>query len=373
MYNKLYILFVFIWEKMGKSSAVEKGIYQRGPYSFQVKLMVDGHLVSGTFDTLEEARAFRNSRRAALALDPDAKRVLESRVRRHEVKAATLSKILDRYQEEVSSKKKSADSEIYKIAKIKRSKLAEMSIYRITADDVTAFLKGLKRDQPGPLNGEPLSESTKRKLAALLSHVFTIARKRWRMDVTNPIKDIELPSSGRSRKRRLEGDEEARLLQELGKANQAAIVVPMVRLAIETAMRRGELLKLEWSDIRINGDHGTAVLHDTKNKEQRVVPLNSVACGVLATLPRPIHGGRVFPIRIDQLRSAWDFACERAGIQGLRFHDLRHEATSRLFELGLDRIEAASITGHKTLQMLKDYTHLRAEKLAQKLNKAKQN
>lgn len=354
---------------MGKNSSVERGIYQRGPCSFQVKLMVDGHQITGTFDSLAEARAYRNSKRAALALDPDAQRVLELRIKRHDVKAATLSKMLDRYQLEVSSKKKSATSEAHKIAKIKRSDLAGKSLYRITPDDILAFLKGLHRDQEGPRQGEPLSDTTKRKLAALLSHLFTIARKRWRMDIGNPIKDIELPSPGKPRKRRLEDGEEVRLLEELGKSRQAAIMVPMVKLAIQTAMRQGELLALVWKDIRMEAnDYGTATLHDTKNGEQRIVPLDALACKILSDMPRSADDEPVFPIKQQALRVTWELACKRAGIDGLRFHDLRHEATSRLFELGLDRIEAASITGHKTLQMLKDYTHLRAERLAQKLN-----
>lgn len=333
--------------------------------------MVDGHRIVGTFDSLEEARAFRDAKRAAWTLDPDAKRLLETRAKRSDVKAATLSTILDRYKREISSKKKSSDSEAHKIARIQRSSLAKKSLYRITPEDVTAFLNGLRREQQGPMNGAPLSESTKRKLVALLSHVFTVARKRWRMDVKNPVVEIELPRAGRSRNRRLEDDEEARLLTELAKARKAAVVLPMVRLAIETAMRQGELLALTWSDVRIMGDHGTAILRDTKNGEVRIVPLTATACAVLGSTPRPLKGGPVFPIKTSELRSAWEKACERAQIEGLRFHDLRHEATSRLFELGLDRIEAASITGHKTLQMLKDYTHLRAESLARKLNQAK--
>jgi len=332
--------------------------------------MVDGHLITGTFDSLAEARAYRNSKRASLALDPDAQRVLESRVKRQEVKAANLSVILNKYKTEVSSKKKSSDLEAYKIDKIKRSSLAEKSLYRITPDDILSFLKGLKRDQEGPRQGEALTDCTKRKYAALLSHVFTVARKRWRMDVQNPVKDIELPSPGKSRKRRLEPGEEAKLLDELGKSRQAAIVVPMVRLAIQTAMRQGELRALNWKDVKISEKTGTATLHDTKNGEQRIVPLDATACAILSALPRPPKGGLVFPVEQQALRVIWELACKRAGIIDLRFHDLRHEATSRLFELGLDRIEAASITGHKTLQMLKDYTHLRAEKLATKLNRA---
>lgn len=333
--------------------------------------MVDGHRIVGTFDSLEEARAFRDAKRAALTLDPDAKRLLETRAKRSDVKAATLATVLDRYKKEISSKKKSAESEAHKIGRIQRSSLAKKSLYRITPEDVIAFLNGLCREQPGPMSGAPLSESTKRKLAALLSHVFTVARKRWRMDVKNPVMEIELPRAGRSRNRRLEDGEEARLLAELAKARRAAVVVPLVRLATETAMRQGELLALTWSDVKIIGDHGTALLHETKNGEGRIVPLTATACEILGSMPRPLKGGPVFPIKTSELRAAWENACERARIEGLRFHDLRHEATSRLFELGLDRVEAASITGHRTLAMLRDYTHLRAEGLARKLNRAK--
>lgn len=329
------------------AAAVDKGIYQRGPLSFQVRLMIDGHSISGTFNTLEEARAFRNAKKAALALDPEAKRVFESRVKKEEIKTATLASLLDRYQKEVSAKKKSADSEAHKIAKIRRSSFAEKSVYRITPEDVSAFLAGLQREQEGSLKGQPLSETTKRKFAALISHLFTIARKRWRMNVSNPVGDIELPVPGKPRQRRFEGDEEERLLSELAKARKAHVMVPLVQLAVLTAMRQGELLALQWKDVRVGEEHGTAFLHDTKNGEQRKVPLDAKACEILSKMVRPLKGGSVFPITTSALRMAWDSACARAGIEDLRFHDLRHEATSRFFELDLDRVEVASVTGIK--------------------------
>lgn len=356
---------------MGKAinQRIEKGIYRRGAASFQVKMMVGGHTLSGTFENLDEARAYRNSKRASLSLDPDAARVLNSRVNKAEAKQMTLSVALDRYQREVSAFKKSNVKEAHTINKIKRAKIASMSLYRIAPEDVSNYMKSMVREQAGPLKGTPLSEITKRKHAALLSHLFNIARKRWRMNVKNPIEDIELPANSKPRNRRLEAGEEEKLIVELGKARNKR-VLPLFRLSIETACRQGELLALEWQDVKISGDHGTALLRDTKNGEERIVPLSTAACTVLAGIPRPIKGGRVFPINEDALRTTWDQANKRAGISGLRWHDLRHEATSRFFEMGLDRIEAASITGHKTLQMLKDYTHLRAEKLAKKINQA---
>ncbi len=346
---------------------VDKGIYERGPASFQVKISIGGFPVSGTFDTLAEARAFRDSKRAAVALDPDAKRVLESRVKKSEVRAMSLSKALERYENEVTPTKKGAEVEKSYIRKINRHAIAKKSIYLITPEDVISFLHDLKRDSDGPMKGLALTGETKRKYASLISSLFEISRKRWRLAVTNPVRDIELPPPCKSRKRRLEGDEEKRLIEAL-RTSRNQLMLPLVQLAIETAMRQGELLKLKWEDLRLSKDHGTAQLRDTKNGDDRIVPLSSKAVAILSTLPYPINGGQVFRMTKNSVRTAWDYACKRAQIKDLRFHDLRHEATSRLFELGLDKIEAASITGHKTLQMLKDYTHLRAEKLARKLN-----
>jgi len=97
------------------------------------------------------------------------------------------------------------------------------------------------------------------------------------------------------------------------------------------------------------------------------VPLSGRARSALQTLPRQLHDERVFGLTDDAISTMMARVCKRAGIEDLRFHDLRHEATSRFFEKGLNPMQVAAITGHKTLQMLKRYTHLRAEDLAKML------
>jgi len=96
------------------------------------------------------------------------------------------------------------------------------------------------------------------------------------------------------------------------------------------------------------------------------VPLSTAAFQVLAGLPRQLSG-KVWRYGQEGVKYAFPAACRRAGIEDLRFHDLRHEATSRLFEKGFNPMEVSAITGHKTLQMLKRYTHLRAEDLAKRM------
>jgi integrase len=110
-----------------------------------------------------------------------------------------------------------------------------------------------------------------------------------------------------------------------------------------------------------------AFLAVTKNGESRGVPLSSRAVAVLRSLP-PASSGCVFgKLTKEALKQSFKRAVRRAGISGLRLHDLRHEATSRFFERGLNVMEVASVTGHKTLQMLKRYTHLNAVDLAARL------
>lgn len=138
----------------------------------------------------------------------------------------------------------------------------------------------------------------------------------------------------------------------------------IIQLAVETGMRRGELVKMKCKDIDYHSR--TVSLYDTKNGEDRVVPLSTSAIAVLKSLPARIDGG-VFGIHPDTVSKRFMRACRVADIQDLRFHDLRHEAVSRLFEKGLNPMEVAAVSGHKTLQMLKRYTHLRAEDLAKKL------
>ena len=130
-------------------------------------------------------------------------------------------------------------------------------------------------------------------------------------------------------------------------------------------MHQGDLVSLRWEGIDLS--RRTALLADTKNGEARSVPLSSTAISVLRSIPRGLHG-EVFPgLTTEAVKRAYVRAARRAGIANLRFHDLRHEATTRLFEKGLNIMEVATITGHKDLRMLRRYTHLKAEDLARKL------
>ena len=139
---------------------------------------------------------------------------------------------------------------------------------------------------------------------------------------------------------------------------------PIIIIAIETAMRRGEILSMRWQHL---GDEFTTLrIPTTKNGEERIIPLSSTARSVLKEIRKDTE--LIFPTSANAFRLSWERIVAAAGIEDLRFHDLRHEAVSRLFEKGLSLPEVALISGHKDPRMLFRYTHLRAEDVVSKLN-----
>jgi integrase len=129
-------------------------------------------------------------------------------------------------------------------------------------------------------------------------------------------------------------------------------------------MRRSEILLLKWNNVDLEAR--IALLPDTKNGSRREVPLTIKAVQILTGLERQHES--VFPITDYSVRHGWDRLVKRAGITDLRFHDLRHEAVSRFFELGLSVPEVAAISGHKDFRMLSSYTHINPKFVATKLH-----
>lgn len=327
-----------------------KNIVKRGEYSFRVRIFSNGQYKTATFDTLKDARIWRDRVKASQELDVDKNEIQKARMTQREAKSFTLKQALEKYALEVTPSKKGSSVELSRINKAKKTTLAAKSIYLFKPDDALVFL-----DEIGG------SENNKRKYASLISHLYKTARQQWRMEVHNPVAgEIKLPSNGKPRDRRLQGNEAKLLLKHLTGETRA-----IFEFAIETAMRRSEILSLEWRNINVK--NCTATLKDTKNGECRAVPLSTTAIRVINKQPKGIGASKVFTINPRQLRRDWEAATAAADIPDLRLHDLRHEAASRLFEKGLNVMEAASVTGHKTLSMLKRYTHLNPTDIAKKL------
>lgn len=268
----------------------------------------------------------------------------------------TLSEALDKYEREITPGKRGAQREKQRITVWKKQAIAARRLAHVRASDMAQHRR--ERLAAG------YSPNTVRLELAVISHLFTIARCEWDMiGLQNPLEDMMKPSTiGTARDRRLEAGEETKLLEACAKGPDW--LAPVVTLAIETAMRRGEIAGLR--DEMIVGP--IARLPMTKNGERRNVPLSPEAQAAVEAIRRAC-GGRLNLPRADGISHHFADAVKAAGLAGLHFHDLRHEATSRLFEKGLSVAEVAAITGHKTWSMLARYTHPRATDLAEKLAK----
>jgi integrase len=274
-----------------------------------------------------------------------------------------LMPMMERYIKEVTPTKKGNSQERYRANQFKKTKLADMQLDKITGEVVAQY-----RD----VRLKVVSANTVRLELAFLSVVFEQCRKEWGWAVSNPVRQIRMPKPGKPRQRRLEAGEEDALLAAC-KASRAYYLHSFVVLAIETGMRSSELLSVTWANV--NFDRHTIFLPDTKNGSPRTVPLSTRALNVIRALPRSING-RLFSSGYHSIHNAFKLALTKAQatqpdsekfLRGLRFHDLRHEAVTRLFEKGLNHIEVSMVSGHKTLSMLQRYTHLRSEDLVVKL------
>lgn len=339
-------------------------IEKRGPYQFRVKIRLKGTSLTETFESRDAAEAWALEQEAKILQDPTQYR--SEYERRLYAKSKTVDDILCRYRDEVTPSKKGADTETIRINAMLTTHLASVSLADLSATSVHDYITERSRKM---VNGRPLSGSTINRELNVLSHALNVARKRWGWAVSNPIPDIERPKSNRHRTRRLIDDEEARLMTECEKARNPWLPV-IVRIAIETAMRRSELLAIKWKHVDLNRH----IIHvpDSKNGKVRTTPLTEIASSTLTNWNNKSDSENeqfIFgEVTRDALKKSYQRAVRRAKIEGLTFHDLRHEATSRFFEMhGLDLHEVMASTGHSHATMTERYTHLNAQKISSKL------
>lgn len=272
-----------------------------------------------------------------------------------EADRTTLGEALDRYLCEVTPKKKDAKREANRVKAWQKHPLAVRYLSKLRGADFAEYRDARLKDGK--------ASNTVALELKLISALYKTAAREWRMEgLRNPIAAVRMPGGSKARERRLVADEESRLLAELRKAPYMA---ELAELAIESAMRQGELLALTWGDV--DKARQIAHLRDTKNSEPRDVPLSVRALAIIEALPRGIKPeSPLFPLNQGQVIRAFKAACSAAKIANLRFHDLRHEATSRICDR-LPMHEAMRVTGHKTPAMLMRYYHPKAEDLARKL------
>jgi integrase len=269
----------------------------------------------------------------------------------------TFGKLLECYKASVTQTKRSRRSEEYRIGKMMRNKISEYSMRNLTTSVLADY-----RDQR---LAEASNSCVCRELATI-SAVITHAQRELGLRTSNPAKLVKRPRLPPGRSRILKPTEIDLLLHELNAERhelRSKWLVPLAKLALETAMRQGELLSLLWKHVDF--EERTAYLPITKNGKDRYVPLSSAALAILKSLDRVEE--RVIPISQNVVLCAWPRACRRAGIEDFHFHDLRHMATTSLAKKLPNVIELASVTGHSNVQMLKRYYHVSASELSLKL------
>lgn len=298
---------------------------------------------------------------------------------RVKVEVATLKDALRKYADEVSSLQKGHKQQLVRLKKWEEHKIAQLRLEDITGQHIAMHRDARRK--------EGRAENTVRLELTLLSRVFETARTEWGLpDLRNPTKDIKMPTGSKKRDRRCSDAEFNAILAELRAGCRNEDIPRVWEFALYTGARQSELIGKEmgqtsmlesttglvWQDINFKAK--TALLRDTKNPngdiKDRVIPLFPSALAFLEALPRPLAGGKVFNVTQDGLIRAVSGAAKRAGIEGVTFHVLRHEFTTRMIEAGWSMAEVQASTGHSTAEMLRRYTHVIAGDIAEKAHRA---
>ena len=266
-------------------------------------------------------------------------------------KAIALADLLTRYSQEVTPAKKGRDTEQRRLSRLVRDSIATTPLSKLTSAKLAEFRDRRMNDGVRAAQYDLI----------LIKHCIKIARLEWGVPMpSNPVDAVRIPNGIKRRERRLR-DGEYDALMQAAQSCKNTLIWPMVDFAIETGMRRSEILSLRWENL--SDQERIASLPDTKNGSKRDVPLTLKAAQVVANLPARTEN--IFPTSDYAVRHAWNRLVRRAGIEDLRFHDLRHEAVSRFFEMGLSVPEVALISGHKDYRMLARYTHIETLKVLQ--------
>lgn len=320
--------------------------------SFQLRVrragLKDLHI---TFDSWREAEQARLEMEAKLAV---------SIVRDYAVAAEySLHDLMQRYLDDVVPDHKGAEVEMYRLRRLMRD---EEFVHKKLAALCTADLQEFIRDRL-----DEVSPATVDRDIDMISQVLNYADDVWKIaPVESPLKGLRRPKYFNERDRRLSPEEEA-LLLDAARADENPYIEPTIMLALETAMRRGELLALTFDDI--DRERRYALVKDSKNGRSRKVPLTRRALEIIEALPST-ESGRLLDLSANALQIGFfRRVIPASGLVEFHFHDLRHEAISRMAESGrFQLIELQAISGHRDMRMLQRYTHLLSGRLADKMD-----
>ncbi len=353
------------------------GVSCRGPKQYRARKLIEGKRVTQTFTSARLAGAWLKT------IEVDHGRGVY--VDRTEAERTTLGELIQRYETEIlgeDSEKRGAEKERGHLKIVRQDAVCKIKLAALKPGDLAQFRDRMKEVEYAP--------ATSVRRLNLIQTIIEHGRREWDINLpSNPVQMVKRPA-GADRKRdrvfvtlqaKLDGtanvgevregelSEEERLLAACD-ADKNQWLGPIVRFAILTAMRQGEMVGLLWQDIHFI--RCTAVVRGakggvTKNGDIREVPLLPEAIEILKQVWKSSGTGtRVFPIDQNVLKMRYRRAVARLGISNLRFHDLRHIATSRLAKIYTNPLELRRVTGHKDLKSLDRYFHPDAAELAKR-------
>lgn len=340
-----------------------------GEKTYTVKVRLKGHpLQAATFHSLTKARQWAAATESAIR---EGRHFKTSEAKRH-----TLADLIDRYKVDVLPRKRNAVRQGQQLDWWRE----QIGAYALA--DCTPALIGEYRDKLANTPIEPRGKARKNPPAKLrsgasvnrylaaLSHCFTIAVKEYGWVEDNPCFKVTRKKESAGRDRFLSDDERARLLAAC-KASTNPHLHDAVLLALNTGGREMEVLGLRWSDVDLKA--GTVVFRQTKNSETRAVPVRGAALAMLKQRAklRRLDTDLLFPGRTKpdqkakpvEFRRSWETALKRARIENFRWHDLRHTAGSYMAQAGFSPVQIAEYLGHKTLAMVRRYSHFNRDHL----------
>lgn len=346
-------------------------IEKRGPFQFRAKIRRRGRSVSRTFETKSEAEQWARVEEGRIAGDEYVDRGLSKRT--------SLAAAMELYEADgLNGSAPNAKNVRAKLRYWRDSEFALWSIMSLRPSDLIGWRRRVL-DEDGADDGEACGSGAECSAQTVVHRLNTLSQvyKHWRVhrdpSVINPVIEGVRPSVSNNRDRRLFKGEEQRLLAAVSKSSRPWLKAAVI-ISLESAMRQAELAGLEWGRVHLAGEFPYVFLPGalTKNKRARRVPLSSRAVEAFRTLKPKKVGDRdaVFPVETPRaFGHAWRDAVRDDKFPDLRWHDLRHEATSRFFEnTDLRDSEIMTITGHLRPEMLKRYAHLRSDRFAPRLN-----
>ncbi|MFL9885020.1 site-specific integrase [Paraburkholderia agricolaris] len=320
-------------------------ITNRGPFQYQAQIRKKGYpSKTETFETLEQAQKWAAAVEAEMTLGTFIDRSVLDRM--------TFGDLLERYAREETPKKRGAETELVRISALQNHVLAARPLSKLRKVDFASY-----RDE----RLKTCCGETVRRELVIISAVFRTARELWELPTGNPLEGVKWPPKGQHRERRVEGDEEVRLLEAASKSHTPSLRLCVI-LAIETGMRSREMVHLRWEQIDLARHVIRLGKGETKNGDARTVPLSERAEAAIRELPQQSSGRITTFYDSRGLRAAFARACKRAGVTGLRPHDLRHEAASQLAPK-VETATLAKVLGWRTLQMAMRYYNPTDEEL----------